>query len=89
MKEFSGHSGVYRKEETLSFTLKIKKMYFNEEMNYFDNEALLTKTVTINPTAELLREGKNVMVRLEKECYESLEFDLYDSNIKKRMKYFL
>lgn len=29
------------------------------------------------------------MVKLEKEFYEGIEIDLYDLNIKKRMKYYL
>jgi hypothetical protein len=41
-------------------------MYFNEEINYFDNELLITKDVSINPTVELLKSGKNIMVKLEK-----------------------
>jgi hypothetical protein len=29
------------------------------------------------------------MLRIEDECYEGIEVDLYDSNVKKRIKYYL
>ena len=49
MKEFNGSSGVLSKENTLNFTLKIRKMFYNEELNYFDNEILVTKAISVNP----------------------------------------
>lgn len=69
MREFTGNSGVYRKEETLNFTITLRKMCFNQDLNFFDNEVLMTKEVSINPTAAILKANKSVMVRLEKECY--------------------
>lgn len=38
------------------FTLKIKKMFYNEEMNFLDNEVLVTKKMAINPDTKTVLE---------------------------------
>jgi hypothetical protein len=39
-------------------------MYFNQELNYFDNDILVSKSISINPNADMLKNSKNVMIRL-------------------------
>jgi len=41
-------------------------MFYNEELSYFDNEIIFTKTVVINPTIDQIKEGKALMLRIEK-----------------------
>ena len=64
-------------------------MFYNEELNYFDNETLIEKAIAINPGVETIKESKARLLMLESECFESIEIDLYDPNIKKRIKYSL
>jgi len=57
---------VIWRDRTLQFELKIRKMFYNEELSYFDNEIIFTKTVVINPTIDQIKEGKALMLRIEK-----------------------
>jgi hypothetical protein len=30
-------------------------MFYNEQLNYFDNELLLSKAIAVNPSAEIMK----------------------------------
>jgi hypothetical protein len=39
-------------------------MFYNEELSYFDNEIVFTKTIVVNPTPEQIIEGKALMLKI-------------------------
>jgi hypothetical protein len=87
LREFEGGSGVLCREGMLIFTLKVHRMNFNHDLNFFDHEVLLSKRVALNPSAETLQEDKCLMLRVDSECFEGVEIDLYDPTAKQRLKY--
>ena len=64
-------------------------MFYDEELETFDNEEIVSKRVIANPEAQQTLEKNCLFVKINEENFESVEYDFYDSNIKKKLKLYI
>jgi hypothetical protein len=89
LRDFGTNSGFYTNEKGIEVRVSLRKMHYNEEMHYFDNEVLLEKVIIVNPSGDQLKMEKCLFLQVESESYQGLTLDFYDDNIKKRLKYYI
>lgn len=55
----------------------------------YDNDEILDKKIIVNASADKILEKNCFFLNIDKEGYTAIDFDFYDSNIKKKMKLYL